>query len=79
VRRGTAAGAQKSSQKLKAELQKLGLPVEIIGPTPSFYARRGRNFYYQLVAKSKDRDHLLELAKAVPKDWQADLDPADLL
>jgi len=79
VRRATAAGAQKSSQKLKAELQKLGLPVEIIGPTPSFYARRGRNFYYQLVAKSKDRDHLLELAKAVPKDWQADLDPADLL
>jgi hypothetical protein len=31
------------------------------------------------VAKSKDRDLLLELAKIVPSDWQIDLDPADLL
>jgi hypothetical protein len=31
------------------------------------------------VAKSKDRDHLLQLTKTVPADWQIDLDPADLL
>ena len=55
------------------------LPVEVIGPTPAFYARRGKYFYYQLVCKSKDRDHLLALAKIVPADWQIDLDPADLL
>ena len=57
----------------------LGLPVEIVGPTPAFYARRGKNFYYQIVAKAKDRDTLLQLAKIVPQDWTIDLDPADLL
>ena len=79
VRRATANGAQNAAEKLKAELVAAALPAEIIGPTPAFYARRGKNFYYQLVAKSKDRDHLLALAKLAPQDWQVDLDPADLL
>jgi primosomal protein N' (replication factor Y) (superfamily II helicase) len=79
VRRATIAGAQNASERLKDELTAQGLPVEVIGPTPSFYARRGKYFYYQLVCKSKDRDHLLALAKIVPADWQIDLDPADLL
>lgn len=79
VRRATLAGVQNASQRLKEELAAQGLPVEIIGPTPSFYARRGKYYYYQLVGKSKDRDHLVQLAKIVPADWQIDLDPADLL
>lgn len=79
VRRATLAGAQNASQKLYDELASLGQPAEIIGPTPAFYARRGKNYYYQIVAKSKDRDTMLELAKAVPPDWQIDLDPVDLL
>ena len=61
---GRAAGDRQGrpgrpAERLKRELSAAGLPVEIIGPTPAFYARRGRYFYYQLVAKSKDRDHLL--------------------
>jgi len=79
VRRKTVNGAQSAAEKLLAELSTAGLPVEIIGPTPAFYARRGPFFYYQLVCKSKDRAHLLRLAKLVPVDWQIDLDPADLL
>jgi primosomal protein N' (replication factor Y) len=83
IRRATLAGAQTAAAKLKSSFQGLilekGLAVEIIGPTPSFYARRGRYYYYQLVAKAKDRKHLLELAKLAPQDWQIDLDPADLL
>jgi primosomal protein N' (replication factor Y) len=79
VRRRTVAGAQNAAQKLRGELASRGLPAEIIGPTPAFYARRGPFFFYQLVAKSKDRDILLKLAEAVPPDWQVDLDPADLL
>jgi primosomal protein N' (replication factor Y) len=78
-RRATINGAQNASERLKKQLNEVGLPVEIIGPTPSFYARRGKYYYYQLVAKSKDRDHLLQLAKTVPADWSIDLDPADLL
>jgi primosomal protein N' (replication factor Y) len=79
VRRATVAGAQNAAEKLKSDLIGAALPAEIIGPTPAFYARRGKNFYYQLVAKSKDREHLVALAKIAPADWQIDLDPADLL
>jgi primosomal protein N' (replication factor Y) (superfamily II helicase) len=79
VRRATISGAQNAAAKLRAELAGQGLAVEIIGPTPAFYARRGKYFYYQLVVKSKDRASLLKLAKLVPADWQTDLDPADLL
>jgi primosomal protein N' (replication factor Y) len=79
IRRATIKGAQNASEKLKNELQAAALPVEVIGPTPAFYARRGRYFYYQLVVKSKDRSHLLELVKLVPADWQIDIDPYDLL
>ncbi len=78
-RRATVKGAQNASERLKKQLTKQGLPVEVIGPTPAFYARRGKYYYYQLVAKSKDRDHLVQLAKTVPADWQIDLDPSDLL
>lgn len=79
ARRATLNGAETAADKLRGELIAQGLPVEVIGPTPSFYARRGKYFYYQLVCKSKDRDHLLALAKIVPADWQIDMDPADLL
>jgi primosomal protein N' (replication factor Y) len=78
-RRATLAGAETAAENLKTKLQELNLPVEIIGPTPSFYARRGKYFYYQMVAKSKNRNHLTKLASAVPAGWTIDLDPQDLL
>src|SRR3989344_182336 len=78
-RRLTTEGAEKATANLKRKLAGQKLAVEIIGPSPSFYARRGRYFYWQLVAKSKDRDHLLELVKQVPADWTVDLDPINLL
>jgi len=78
-RRTTSAGAQKAAEKLKSELIKAGLAVEIIGPTPPFYARRGKYHYCQIVVKSKQRDHLVKLARLAPADWQINLDPNDLL
>lgn len=79
VRRATLKGAQDASDRLKSMLTAQGRPVEVIGPTPAFYARRGKYFYYQIVVKSKDRAHLLKLAEIILPDWQIDLDPADLL
>jgi primosomal protein N' (replication factor Y) len=78
-RRATLPGAETAAENLKTKLQELNLPVEIIGPTPSFYARRGKYFYYQMVVKSKNRNHLTKLAGAVPTGWTIDLDPQDLL
>jgi primosomal protein N' (replication factor Y) len=78
-RRATLKGMQEAAANLKAELQKAKLPVEIIGPAPSFYERRGNAYYWQIVVKSKNRTHLTELAKKVPAGWMIDLDPVDLL
>ena len=79
VRRATANGAQNASENVKKLLRRSALAVEIIGPTPSFYGRRGKYFYWQLVVKSKQREHLTKLAREVPADWTVDLDPANLL
>jgi primosomal protein N' (replication factor Y) (superfamily II helicase) len=79
VRRKTLSGAESAAEKLKSQLQALGLPVEIIGPTPSFYGRRGDNYYWQLVARAKNRKDLVMLTQSTPADWMIDLDPSDLL
>lgn len=78
-RRLTHDGAATAAENLLKKLASKGLPVEIVGPTPSFYARKGRYFYYQIVCKSKNRNHLLNLAHEVPADWLVDLDPINLL
>lgn len=78
-RRVTYDGASKAATNLKAKLRAAGLPVEIIGPAPSFFGRRAGYFYWQIVIKSKSRGHLLELAELVPADWTVDLDPSNLL
>jgi primosomal protein N' (replication factor Y) len=78
-KRATLKGAEKASANLKKELLSKKLPVEIIGPSPSFYARRGKYHYWQIVVKSKQRSHLLELAKKIPPDWTINLDPVNLL
>jgi primosomal protein N' (replication factor Y) len=78
-RRATLKGTEQASRKLKDELAATNLPVEIIGPSPSFYSRRGKYYYWQIVVKSKKRSHLIELTKLVPQDWTINLDPINLL
>lgn len=79
TKRISSKAAETAAQKLKSDLLRLKLPVEIIGPTPNFYARRGQYFYWQLVVKTKNRSHLLEIARLVPAGWTIDLDPINLL
>lgn len=78
-KRATVRGAESAAVKLAEVLTALALPVEIIGPTPSFYARRGKYYYWQIVVKTKKRDYLLQLAENVPQDWRVDMDPINLL
>lgn len=78
-RRATYNGAQRAAFLLAKKLTDLGLPVELVGPAPAFYARRGRFYYWQIVVKSKSRSHLLKLADYVPANWMIDLDPINLL
>lgn len=79
IRKSSSAAAQRSADKLKRLLLTKKLKVEIVGPAPSFYARRGNNYYYQLVLKSKNRQNLVDLAMCFPADWQINLDPINLL
>jgi primosomal protein N' (replication factor Y) len=78
-RRSTLKGAEQASLRLKDQLRSQKYPVEVIGPSPAFYARRGKYYYWQLVIKSKNRDHHIELAKLVPPDWTINIDPINLL
>jgi primosomal protein N' (replication factor Y) len=78
-RRATLKGVEQASLKLKEQLLSQKYPVEIVGPAPAFYARRGKYFYWQLVIKSKRREHLIKLAQLVPQDWTINLDPINLL
>lgn len=54
--------------------------VMILNPTPAFYERQGKKFYWQILIKSTKRDKLLTIMQEVPNHhWQADIDPVSLL
>jgi primosomal protein N' (replication factor Y) len=78
-KRATLAGAEQASKKLKEKLIAEKLPVEIVGPSPSFYAKRGKFYFWQIVVKSKHHAYLIELCKSVPQDWSINIDPMNLL
>lgn len=79
VRRASPASSQAAASKLKKELTALKLPVEIVGPSPSFYEKSHGTYQWQLVVKAKQRQHLLTVIKHLPANWSYDIDPVNLL
>lgn len=75
----TETGAIRAAQKMTSDIKKIYPSVTIVGPLPSFYERLGGNYRWQLILKSKQRANLVAIAKEMPQQWQADLDPASLL
>lgn len=53
--------------------------IEIEGPVPSFYQKRGLYYYVQLHLKSTARNELLRVLKDAPEGALIDLDPITLL
>lgn len=78
-KRASAESAEAAGKKLRNLFLRQKRPVEVIGPAPTFYAKRGDFHYWQLVLKSKNRRDLVELAKLTPSNWSIDLDPVNLL
>lgn len=78
-RRSSTEAAYKAAQELKAKLSNLQLRIEVIGPAQPFYSKKGPNYYYQLVVKTKNRSDLAKVVEAVPSGWQINLDPINLL
>ena len=74
------ATAVDSAKKLAIDIKQKYKNVAVVGPTPSFYERRGGGYSWQLIIKSKNRQSLLEIVKQVPAGrWQVDIDPSSLL
>jgi primosomal protein N' (replication factor Y) len=78
-RRKSADSARRAAQKLMTELTARQLPVQFIGPSPSFIERQAGYYRWQIVAKSKHRPALLRVVQNLPAGWSYDLDPSNLL
>lgn len=77
--RASLAGAKQAAEKLHTKIAQLKLPVELIGPAPSFWGKRAGKYRWQIAVKSRNRTRLLEIASQVPSGWTVDLDPTNLL
>lgn len=77
--RKTQSGAQTAIDRLATQLRKNNPGIEVIGPNPSFYEKRGGHYYWQLVIKADQRGILLEVIKQLPAGFICDIDPSNLL
>jgi len=78
-RRKTEAGAKKAAEGLAANLRETGTGIEVVGPSAAFFTKTLGQYQWQILVKSKDRKRLLDIARSIPANWQADLDPVGLL
>lgn len=75
----TEAVAIKHARNLATKLRSKFQGIEIIGPAPSFYEKRGNKFYWQLTIKAKKRPILQQIVRELPPNWHFDLDSSSLL
>jgi len=78
----SAERCQEEGEVLRAEIEsaaaQLGVPVEISGPLPCFFARWRGQHRWQIVVRATDPGLLL-CAASLPPDWRVDVDPVNLL
>jgi primosomal protein N' (replication factor Y) len=68
------------SLKLHQAIRDMSLPLSVNDPTPAFYERLKGLYNWQIIVKSHNRSHLVEVVKNLPKgDYSYDLDPINLL
>jgi primosomal protein N' (replication factor Y) len=72
------AEAEHLGRWLEAEIQRLGLQADLIGPAPCFFSRVRGRYRWQIVLRSPDPMPLLSDA-ALPRGWRVDVDPDSLL
>jgi len=78
-RYATEAAAVGAARSLADQLRRQHKNIEVLGPTPAFYERLGGKYRWQVIVKAVERHILHDIALSVPKPWQIDLDPHDLL
>ncbi len=72
------AEAVRLGRWLEAEIRRLGLPAELIGPAPCFFRRIQGRYRWQIVVRAPDPTLLLR-DLALPRGWGVDVDPITLL
>ncbi len=77
--RATRASAENTAQKAAELLRSSGLAIMVEGPAPAFHEKLHGKFHWQIIVKTKDRQALLAAQALLPKDWQYDIDPVNLL
>lgn len=76
----SSKAAEAKVEQFMYSIKKLGLPLLIDGPIPSFHARTAGKYDWQLIVKSRQRKALLRVISALPKSgWSYDIDPINLL
>jgi primosomal protein N' (replication factor Y) len=70
--------ASRLGRWLEAEIRRLGLPAELIGPAPCFFHRIQGRYRWQIVIRARDPAILLHDV-ALPWGWRVDVDPITLL
>ncbi len=71
--------AESFIRKLNKLILDLPLSIEIIGPSPSFKQKQNDMYFWQLVVKTKKREHLTTIVNTLPGQFSYDLDPINLL
>ena len=72
------AEAEHLGRWLMAEIQRLGLAIDLIGPAPCFFSRVQDRYRWQIVLRARDPMPLLSDV-ALPRGWSVDVDPVSLL
>ncbi len=78
-KRALSSNAQKAAENLIAKIRSHNYNVVIEGPAPSFHEKIQNKFVWQLIVKSKRREHLTSIINSLPSGWSYDIDPMNLL
>ncbi|MEJ2735280.1 MAG: primosomal protein N' [Anaerolineae bacterium] len=70
--------AERLGRWLAAEIRRLGLPADLVGPAPCFFSRVLGRYRWQVLVRALDPMPLLHDV-ALPRGWSVDVDPIDLL
>lgn len=77
--RATSASAEQASQQILNHIYENYSGIELVGPSPSFFAKRSNKFSWQLIVKAKNRQLLVDIASSLPVRATFDIDPLHLL
>jgi primosomal protein N' (replication factor Y) len=78
-KRASSQSAQKAAEEFAQKLHSLNYNIRIEGPSPSFHEKIQNKFAWQLIVKSKRRDHLTAIVNNLPSGWTHNIDPINLL